>query len=70
MRRAARSQLHFDHNKVCNYWKGRGHWKAECPVKSSAKSGLMQVKVAALVRNVNPVNPPCVVLSVSFLPLN
>ncbi len=58
------SQLQFDPSKVCNYCKGRGHWKAECPVKSTIRSGISsgQVKSVALaapVRNVSPVISSC-----------
>ncbi len=33
--RAARSLVQFHPCKICNYYTGRGHWKAKCPVKLS-----------------------------------
>ena len=64
-----RSQLQFDPNTVCNYCKGRGHWKAECPVKSGAKGGsgcghVRPVALTAPVRTLSPrgVNSDCAIL--------
>jgi len=34
----ARGQFQADLSKVCNFCKGRGHWKAECP-KTNARRG-------------------------------
>ena len=60
--RAARSQVQFDPGNVCNYCGGRGHWKDECPVKSSGKSvHAKPVALAASVRKINLLSSQCVI---------
>lgn len=62
LERAILSQLHFDLSKIHNYCEDRGHWKAECPVKSSAKCGKVKpVALAASIKCVSAVSSPWVI---------
>ena len=59
--RATWSQMQFDPTKLCHYCKGRGHWKAECPVKYSAQSGFgsAHAKPDTLAASVRKMSSPC-----------
>lgn len=46
----------LDSGKVCNYCKGRGHWKGDCPKRGRAKE-LAQVKPAACVTSSKCIKP-------------
>ncbi|XP_050923269.1 uncharacterized protein LOC127139346, partial [Lates calcarifer] len=61
--KAVCSQGYYDAGKRCNYCKGRGHWKNECPAKAGSKGGFSNAKVkpvalAAPVRYSSPVESP------------
>ncbi len=53
--RVTRSQTQLDFSKICNFCKGRGHWKADCP-KANARRGNSggQVNSAACAVSVEP----------------
>nr|XP_046229617.1 uncharacterized protein LOC124050808 isoform X1 [Scatophagus argus] len=52
---APRGQMCFDSSKICNFCRGRGHWKADCP-KVNAKRGVVgQANSAACAVSVEPV---------------
>lgn len=71
--RAAQGLPPFNANKVCNYCKGRGHWKAKCPVKSTrnttknyfdngqVKSNVLAVAVTRAIFNTHDVDASCAV---------
>ncbi|XP_035806767.2 uncharacterized protein LOC118470711 [Amphiprion ocellaris] len=46
MDRSVQNQTQGDQKNICHYCRGRGHWKAECPLKGHSESG--QVEPVAL----------------------
>uniref|UniRef100_A0A4W6FVS0 Gypsy retrotransposon integrase-like protein 1 n=1 Tax=Lates calcarifer TaxID=8187 RepID=A0A4W6FVS0_LATCA len=52
--KAVRSQGYYDAGKRCNYCKGRGHWKNECPAKAGSKGGPVESPGSISSRVISP----------------